>query len=96
MAKRSREADSLGSICKPAAKATLHGIITTISDLQSSSKSNYFYGTISDDTATKRLVGFEKAQLKTLDKFHLTKSVVRITDCQIKKERRGEKNGSFT
>ena len=91
MAKRFREVENLDSLKTPAAKATLHGIVTTISDFQSGGTSNYFYGTISDDTATKRLVGFEKAQLKTLDKFHRAKSAVRIADCQIRKERRGEK-----
>ena len=92
MAKRQiKELDDLNSLEEPTSKVQVHGVITAVSPLKQGRKSNYFDGTLSDESDKRRIVGFSSSQQKLLAKFMEERQPVQIVDCEAKQPWRGDK-----
>lgn len=84
------EFDSLDSVESPTKAAKLHGVVTSLSPMKSSSgKTAYFEGHLTDETTSLRMVGFNTLQQKEIAAFQDQKQTVTLDDCQIQKSRYG-------
>lgn len=75
---------------KPIPKANVEGVITGLSPTKKGRNSTFFDGTLSDGRAKTRMVGFSSLQQKSLDGFLGKRETIQLTDCEIKKARRGD------
>ena len=71
------------------ASAIVHGAISSLSPIKRGTKSPYFDGTLIDDSARVRTVGFDQLQRK-LQYFYTRKRPVCIQNCQIKQSINGD------
>ena len=83
------EIEDFDSVEQPIPSASLHGVVTSLSPLKGA-KSAYFDGTVSDGTSKLRLVGFSTKQQKLMEDFMAKKQPIELTDCEVKRARRGD------
>ena len=83
---------NLESVASPTKAAKVHGVVTNISPMKSAAvgKSSYFYGQLSDETSSMRVVGFDQLQQRKLAEHHEKKQAITLENCEIKKSRYGE------
>lgn len=90
--KRRREEEDefdVSDIARPSPKAKVRGVVSTISPMKKSKTCSYFDGELTDGKATMRIFGFDgSVRRKLLEEG--SGSAVAITNCEIKKARRGE------
>ena len=84
------EIEDFDSVEQPIPSASLHGIVTSLSPLKKGVKSAYFDGTVSDGTSKLRVVGFSTKQQKLMEDFMVKKQPIQLTDCEVKRARRGD------
>lgn len=78
----------------PTKKAKIHGVVTSISPMQSG-KSDYFEGQLSDETSTVRMVRFKAAQQAQLSAYHEQQDSITLENC-VSKKAQWELYGSHT
>ena len=71
--------------------AYIHGAITSLSPVKKGRNSQFFDGTIADETSQVRIVGFTVQQQKKLNSFYQNKKLVNFVDCEVKPSRQGGK-----
>ena len=81
------EIDHLDKLENPSTSATIQGIITSLSPIKKGRTTNFFDGTLSDNTSKVRMVGFNASHQKMMKEFMDKREPVQLTDCEIKQAR---------
>ena len=89
--RQSKELEFLDEVQEPVVNASVHGAITSLSPIKKGRNSNYFEGTIADEHAKLRLVGFLSDHQRKLSNFFKSKTPINLRNCQIKEAREGTK-----
>lgn len=95
MAKRGRDDDGMeefanvSEIAHPSPKAKLHAVVSSISPMKKTKTCSYFDGELTDGKARVRLFGFDCTVRRKLVEEGSASAVV-ISNCEVKKARRGE------
>ena len=92
MSKQSSETDhsietEVSDLKEPCSSASIHDVVTGLSPLRVSAKTNrrYFDGKISNDTSSKRFVSFNTKLFKTLKKARDDTSSINLQKCSVKR-----------
>ena len=85
------ELEHLDAAQQPIANASLHAAVTSLSPLKKGRNSNYFEGTVADQSTKLRLVGFSSDQQRKLSTFFKNRTTINLKNCQIKESREGNK-----
>ena len=92
--KRLREEfESLTAITSPNKAAKVHGLVTKLSPMKSSSRNPkymYFDGQLDDGTASMRVFGFNNDARRKMATHHREKNPIVLDNCQIQKSKFGE------
>ena len=83
------EVEELSDLVEPVRKASIHGVLTSLSPMKPGKKQNFFEASISDGTAKRRLVGFSSSQRTKLQNYSDAKKPLFLDDCEIKNALRG-------
>ena len=70
--------------------AKIHAVVESLSPMKKSKTCSYFDGHITDGKATMRVFGFDSGVRRKLVEFEDSKKAVALTNCEVKKARRGE------
>ena len=95
MAKRScpfEEFEDVSKVSCTSPNAKIHDVVDSLSPMRSSKSSScsYFDGEITDGKATMRFFGFDAGVRRRLVEFEDSKKAVTLTNCEVKRARRGE------
>ena len=75
---------------KPIPNASVHGSLLSLSGVEPGRHSNFFDGVITDGIKKLSVMGFRTEQHKKLQAFYNYKTVLHLSNCEVKKSRQGE------
>ena len=90
MAKRSCEELQVSEVSSVSPNAKIHAVVESLSPMKKSKTCSYFDGQITDGKTTMRVFGFDAGVRRKLVEFEDTKKAVALTNCEVKRSRRGE------
>ena len=74
------EVEDLQNLEEPILKASIHGVLTSLSPITKGRKANNFEGTISDGTGKARIVGFSSSQQKSFNSFLGKREAIQLSN----------------
>ena len=82
--------DDIVSINEPSSSATLHGVVTSLSPMKKGKSCEYFDGSLSDETANIRFVGFSTSVRRKLLQHQEKNDPVTLSHCQVQQSRKND------
>ena len=77
-------------LSQPSSSATLHGAVTSLSPMKKGKSCEYFDGSLSDQTANIRFVGFSTSVRRKLLQHKEKSDPVTLSHCQVQHSRKND------
>uniref|UniRef100_A0A1X7U873 Replication protein A OB domain-containing protein n=1 Tax=Amphimedon queenslandica TaxID=400682 RepID=A0A1X7U873_AMPQE len=79
-------AKPISSITDTAESTIIHGVVTKISAMKlSKTKRKYYFGTVSDESSSKRFLSFNTAIVDKMKTFHESSETVELQNCSVQR-----------
>ena len=82
--------DDIVSVNEPSSSATLHGVVTSLSPMKKGKSCEYFDGSLSDETANIRFVGFSTSVRRKPLQHKEKNDPVTLSHCQVQHSRKND------